>query len=307
MSERIKPEKINKNKRPALCLNLGKTDYSRALDLQHDLVNAKKEKLIKYDRVILTEHFPTFTLGKRGGEENLVCSYDFLKSKNIEVIQTTRGGNITFHGPGQIILYPIIDLNSLNIDIPTFVNKLEQVMILTCSNFGIKAERNNKNHGIWVGNSKLGSIGISLKRGISFHGLALNVNTDLTPFTWINPCGLNDIKITSIENELLKKNPKDTNRLNPQLNLKEVQKSLLNNFEIVFNYDLKHKYENTMPGISFRSNTKTSRIKPSWLKRNLPKTEGFEKVRNILNKEKLNSVCQSANCPNKWECFCSGT
>ncbi|MCK5100941.1 MAG: lipoyl synthase [Desulfobacteraceae bacterium] len=302
MSEGIEIQKPNQTKRPVLCLNLGKTNYTRALELQNDLVNAKKNNVIKYDRIILTEHSSCFTLGKRGGKENLAVSDDFLKLKKIKVIQTTRGGNITYHGPGQIILYPIIDLNALKIDIPTFVNRLEQVMILTCENFGIKAERNNKNPGIWVGNAKLGSIGISLKQGISFHGLALNVNPDLTPFSWMNPCGLNDIEITSIEKELLKTN------FNSELNINEVKKAIISNFESIFNFDLRHKYENTMPGIKSDINgANNSRIKPSWLKRNLPKSAGFEKVRNILNNENLNTVCQSANCPNKWECFCSGT
>ena len=308
MPERIKldpieSDRINRNKRPALCLNLGKTNYKRALDLQHDLVNAKKNKTIEHDRILLTEHFSTFTLGKNGGPENLVCSMDFLESKTIEVIQTTRGGNITFHGPGQIILYPIVDLNALKIDVPTFVYKLEQVMILTCQIFGIKADRNKLNPGIWVNNSKtpskIGSIGICLKQGISFHGLALNVNLDLTPFSWINPCGLNDIEITSIKNELLK-----FKKNYQKIKIEDVKNVLINNFESVFNFDLKHKHENTMPGIN---QTNNNRIKPTWFKRNLPDNSGFEKVRNILKKEKLNTVCQGANCPNKWECFCSGT
>jgi lipoic acid synthetase len=306
MPERINSDIIN-NKRPALCLNLGKTDYKRALDLQYDLVKAKNNKIIEYDRIIITEHYPTFTLGKNGGLENLACSEKFFKSKNIEVIQTTRGGNITFHGPGQIILYPIIDLNALKIDIPTFVFKLEQVMILTCKRFGINAERNKKNPGVWINKlktdtnvpAKIGSIGIGLKQNISFHGLSLNVNLDLLPFSWINPCGLNDIEITSIDNELLK-----SNKMSYSPNYEKVTKILVNNFQSVFNYDLKYKNEFTMPGIN-TSNTRKN--KPSWFKRNLPDNKKFEKVRNILKKEKLNTVCEGANCPNKWECFCSGT
>ncbi|MCP3898105.1 MAG: lipoyl synthase [Desulfobacteraceae bacterium] len=302
MPERIESDTII-NKRPALCLNLGKTNYQRALDLQLDLVNAKKEKIIKYDRILITEHLPTFTLGKNGGLENLVCSEDFLKSKNIQVIQTTRGGNITYHGPGQIVIYPIVDLNALKIDVPTFVKMLEQVMILTCKNFGIKADRNPKNPGIWINNSKtsakIGSIGIGLKQGISFHGLSLNVDLDLTPFSWINPCGFNDIEITSIESEFLK-----LNNHHQKLQIQDVTKVLLNNFESVFNYKLEHKQEHVMPGID---KTNKKRIKPSWFKRNLPDNTKFEKVRNILIEENLNTVCQGANCPNKWECFCSGT
>jgi lipoyl synthase len=301
MLKRIRESNITNIKHPALCLNLGITDYERVLDLQYDLVNAKTNKLIEHDRIILTEHLPVFTLGKNGGRENFVCSMDFLKSKNIKIVETTRGGNITYHGPGQIILYPIVDLNSLNIDIPEFVNKLEFVMLQTCYDFGIKAKRNTKNPGVWVNNNKLGNIGISLKKGICFHGLSLNVNPDLTPFSWINPCGLNDIGVTSIGKELLKnkKNKPDIN---------EIKKALLTNFESVFGYDLKYKFENTMPDINHEINKKKiSRKKPSWLKRNLPKENGFETIRNILNYEKLNTVCQSANCPNKWECFCSGT
>lgn len=305
MLARIKGNKLLQDKRPALCLNLGKTHYKRALALQHDIVDAKKENQIKYDRVIITEHSPTFTLGKRGGKENLICSNDFLKSKQIDIVQTTRGGNITYHGPGQLVLYPIIDLHSLKIDIPGFVNKLEEVMLLTCLDFKIKAERNIKNPGIWVENSKIGSIGVSIKKGISFHGLALNVDIDTEPFSWINPCGLHNINITTMQAEISDQKNKLGNKI-VGLDFDKVKKLLLENFESVFNYNLKYQSDITMPGINSEKQEQR-RKKPSWLKRNLPKTKGFEKVRNILNNEKLNTVCQSANCPNKWECFCSGT
>lgn len=303
MSSRIKPG-------PAvICFNLGRTDYCQVLDLQYDLVNAKKENIIEHDMVILTEHTPVFTLGKNGGLENLNCSASFLKSENIQIVPTTRGGNITFHGPGQIILYPIIDLFSMKIDIPSYVHMLEQVMILTCSEFNIDSKRNSKNPGIWLKqnkkkdgkteNYKIGSIGISLKQGISFHGLALNIDLDLTPFSWINPCGFNDIKITSFK-DILKK----SNEHNFQVNIKDVKKALLKNFESVFNLELKYKNQYLMPEIDL---LKKRRPKPYWFKRNLPENKRFEKLRKILKKEKLNSVCEGANCPNKWECFCSGT
>ncbi len=122
----------------------------------------------------------------------------------MDIVKTDRGGNITWHGPGQAVLYPVIDLEKNRIGVKDFVHGLEEIMKLTADDFNIKADRNKKNHGIWVGNSKIGSVGISIKKGISMHGIALNINPDLEAFSWIHPCGLNDISMTSLKKELLK-------------------------------------------------------------------------------------------------------
>jgi lipoate-protein ligase B len=133
---------------------------------------------------------------------NLSVSENFLKKAVIPVIQVERGGNITFHGPGQLVMYPIINLQTAKLSVVHYVENLEEVMIRTAADWGITAVRNPLNRGVWVGNNKLGSIGIAIRRGICFHGMALNVNTSLEPFKWINPCGLRDTGITSMEREL---------------------------------------------------------------------------------------------------------
>jgi len=191
-------------------MDLGLLDYQKALDLQQQYVAQKKTQTLKTDVILMLEHPAVFTLGKRGGRENLVISEAFLKEQGIPVVQTGRGGNITFHGPGQLVVYPIMDLDRARMGVADFVHLLEEIMIKMAGDAGVTAQRSAANHGIWVKNRKLGSIGLSITRGISFHGLALNVNLDLTPFTWMNPCGLAGVSMTSLENELHQKSPEAT-------------------------------------------------------------------------------------------------
>jgi len=171
--------------------------YGEALDLQYRMA-AEVRSDNKSGIVLFLEHSPVFTLGKRGGRENLTVSDEFLDKHGVAVFQTERGGNITYHGPGQLVVYPIINLKATGLGVADYVDRLEEIMLRTADDWDIHAKRNTKNRGIWVGNNKLGSIGIAVKRGITLHGLALNVVTDLTPFGWINPCGLSDVGIISL-------------------------------------------------------------------------------------------------------------
>jgi lipoate-protein ligase B len=198
--------------RTCLILELPEIEYRMAWELQTQLVEARKNDRLDTDLFILLEHPSVFTLGRRGGLENLSVSEDFLKQNGIQVIHVERGGNITYHGPGQLVLYPIIDLQRAGLSVAEFVSFLEEVMIRTAANWGISAKRNPLNRGVWVGGNKLGSVGIALRRWISFHGLALNVNLSLEPFDWINPCGMEGIGVTSVEKELNRKIPMDTAR-----------------------------------------------------------------------------------------------
>ena len=184
------------------CIELPQTEYRAACKLQTDLVAARKDNILDTDVVLLVEHPPVFTLGRRGGLENLTVSEDFLKDRGIPIIQVERGGDITFHGPGQLVIYPIVDLKSARLGVVDYVEMLEEVVIRVVADWGITGERNLLNRGMWVGNRKLASVGVAVRRGISFHGVALNVNLSLDPFTWINPCGLKGIGVTSLEKEL---------------------------------------------------------------------------------------------------------
>ena len=198
------PAGINKaeqRQRHCVFTHLGLMEYTEALALQTAVLKAKLRDPNKKDQLFFVEHLPVYTLGRRGGRENLVVTEDFLKNQRIDIVQTDRGGNITYHGPGQAVLYPIIDLEKNRLSVPDFVFGMEEIMKLTAKEFEVPADRDERNHGLWVGNKKIGSVGISIKKGISIHGLAMNINLDLTPFSWINPCGLANQAMTSIAQE----------------------------------------------------------------------------------------------------------
>ena len=188
------------NRKEWQLLNLPVTAYREALQLQHRLVSARVAGKCR-DVVIVVEHPPVFTLGNRGGAENFLVAEELLAEHQIEVVQTERGGNITFHNPGQLVVYPIVDLRQAGLSVHRYVEMLEEVMIRTALHFGIHAGRNAKNRGIWVGEAKVGSVGIRVRRQVSFHGLALNVSNDLTPFSWMHPCGLSGVSVTSLTKE----------------------------------------------------------------------------------------------------------
>jgi lipoate-protein ligase B len=183
------------------CVELSSVDYSEAHRLQLDLVTARHAGTLSQNVVLFLEHHPVFTLGRRGGLDNLRVSREFLLKRGVPIVQAERGGDITYHGPGQLVVYPIVDLDKAGLGVPDYVHNLEEVMIRTAADFGIKAQRNKINRGVWVVDRKLGSIGITIRGGISFHGFALNVNTDLAPFDWVNPCGLHGTHMTSMAQE----------------------------------------------------------------------------------------------------------
>lgn len=210
-----------------LCVELPITGYIEALELQRNIVAARNSKAINEDIILLLEHPSVFTLGRRGGLENLTVSMAFLEKSGIPVIQVERGGNITFHGPGQIVGYPIVDLKAAGLRVTDYVEKLEEVMIRTALDWGIMAGRNSMNRGVWINNSKLGSIGITVRHGVAFHGFAFNVNTPLEPFGWINPCGLKGIGMTSMERELSTK-----------VSVHQVRKAIKRHIETVFGIEL---------------------------------------------------------------------
>ncbi|MGB8720888.1 MAG: lipoyl(octanoyl) transferase LipB [Desulfobacterales bacterium] len=179
-------------------VELPQIDYRAAWQLQAGLVAARRQGSLERDIFIFLEHPPVFTLGRRGGRENLVVPETLLEKSGIPVVQVERGGNITYHGPGQLVVYPIIDLQAAGLGVTDYVSALETVMIRLAADFGVSAQRDARNRGAWVGNNKLGSIGIAVRRGVSFHGLAFNANLALAPFGWINPCGLKDVGMTTL-------------------------------------------------------------------------------------------------------------
>jgi len=181
-----------------LYVEIPSMDYLEAWNLQLAIVEAKRNDKGIQDILLLLEHPPVFTLGRRGARDHLMVSKDFLDEQGIPILHVERGGDITYHGPGQLVGYPIVDLRANRCKAVDLVSGLEEVMIRTAMDWGIQAERDPLNRGVWVGQAKLGSIGIAVRGGICFHGFALNVNNSLRPFEWIHPCGLTGIQMTSM-------------------------------------------------------------------------------------------------------------
>jgi len=190
---------------PARLVDIGLTDYAAAYAAQQRLVARRRQGSPADDIFLLTEHQPVFTLGKRGGRKDLMVSEQFLAKRGVGLIQIERGGLITYHGPGQLVLYPLFHLHQAGLSVSEYVFRLEEVMLVLAQHFGVRAKRDERNHGIWVGDNKLGSIGIAVRHGVTFHGLAMNVEIDPEPFGWVNPCGLTGISMTSLSLELGRK------------------------------------------------------------------------------------------------------
>jgi lipoate-protein ligase B len=188
---------------------LGQIAYPEAWEVQLRLVEARQANRLEHDAVLLLEHPPVFTLGRRGGRESLLVPEETLARHGIPIVQVERGGNITYHGPGQLVVYPIVHLPGMRLGVVDMVDRLEEVMIRTCRDFGVEAGRNALNRGVWVGRRKIGAIGLAVRRGVSFHGLALNVSPDLAPFGFVQPCGLQGVGVTSIAAEAGRPVPMD--------------------------------------------------------------------------------------------------
>src|SRR5712664_1071912 len=195
-----------KETRPVLnnCLtvDLGLIGYAEAYALQKRVVAARKADAIE-DALLLCEHPPVITLGRSGKRENLLASEHVLRQKGVEFHATDRGGDITYHGPGQIVGYPILNLGAIRRDVVWYVRMVEEAMIRATVEFGVAAERVAGKTGIWVKNGsaeeKLGAIGVRISRWVTSHGFAYNVSTDLRYFDLIVPCGIVDRKATSLE------------------------------------------------------------------------------------------------------------
>lgn len=179
---------------------LGRVPYADALELQKRLVEQRKADKIP-DQLLLLEHPPVVTLGvkTRNTRTNVVASPEELAEQGVEVFETGRGGDVTYHGPGQLVGYPIIDLKPDRCDVHQYVRDLEEVLIRTAAGFGLTASRSPGQSGAWVGNEKLAAIGVRVARWVTSHGFALNVTTNLAHFGLIVPCGITDKGVTSLE------------------------------------------------------------------------------------------------------------
>ena len=186
--------------RPARALQvrrLGLVRYADAVELQRTLVSERQRDAI-IDQLLLLEHPPVITRGVRAGADNVLAPPDVLRRRGVEVHDARRGGDVTYHGPGQLVGYPILSLKPDRCDVHRYVRDLEEVLIRAVAGFGVRATRVEGLTGVWVGNDKLAAIGVRLSRWVTSHGFALNVTTDLDDFALIRPCGLVDRGVTSL-------------------------------------------------------------------------------------------------------------
>ena len=180
---------------------LGRVPYAEGLELQARLVQERQAGSLP-DTLLLLEHDPVFTLGRNAKDENVLVPADALKAQGIDVFETGRGGDVTYHGPGQAVGYPILDLAPDRKDVHRYVRDLEEVMIRTCADYGLEAGRVEGRTGAWIGEDKVGAIGVRISRWVTSHGFALNVNNDLSAFRFIVPCGISDKGVTSLARAL---------------------------------------------------------------------------------------------------------
>jgi lipoyl(octanoyl) transferase len=182
---------------------LGTVDYEEGLSLQRDLVEQRRARAIP-DTLLLLQHPHVITLGAkvRGNLSHVLATPDVLSSRGVPVYETGRGGDVTYHGPGQVVGYPILDLRPDRCDVHQYVRDLEEALIRSAAAFGVSAQRTPGLTGIWVGNRKLAAIGVRISRWITSHGFAFNVSTDLDYFELIVPCGIPDRGVTSLDSEI---------------------------------------------------------------------------------------------------------
>jgi lipoyl(octanoyl) transferase len=218
--------------------NIGLTDYQKAWDFQEQLFqevlklkNENSQEIINH--LIFCEHPHVYTLGKSGDEQNMLLNYIQLQAKKAQFYHTNRGGDITYHGPGQLVGYPILSLNHFNLGLKDYIHKIEDVIIKSIAHYGIKGERLKGATGVWldvesgINTRKICAIGVRTSHWVTMHGFALNINTDLEYFKYINPCGYTDKAVTSIENEIGKK-----------VDFKEVEEIALKEFRENFNVEI---------------------------------------------------------------------
>ncbi|MEA3495627.1 MAG: lipoyl(octanoyl) transferase LipB [Bacteroidota bacterium] len=225
--------------------DLGRISYKKAFKIQEELFNntvetkiknrkiQEIEQLVTKNHLLFCVHNHVITLGKSGDIKNLLFTEQQLKNKNIEFYKTNRGGDITYHGPGQIVAYPIFDLNNFKITLKKYIYLLEEVIIRTLNDYKLEANRANGMTGVWLDADnkltarKICAIGVKASRWVSMHGFAFNINTDLGFFDTIVPCGIKSREVTSLKKELEK-----------EINLEEVKEKLKKYFSVVFNAEL---------------------------------------------------------------------
>jgi len=238
---------------------------------------------------------PTITLGKASCSDHILADEEWLAVHEFQVFQIERGGEVTYHGPGQLVGYPILDLKAYQRDVHLLVYNLEEVLVRTLDVFGIKGSRRDGFPGVWVGEKKIASIGIGVSHWVTIHGFALNVNPDLSQFKTIVPCGLPGVQMTSLAKEL-----------NRSISISEVKDRVIEEMCALFQWEIRSVSQEvelllTADGLEAKA------FRPSWLTVQAPAAGVMEEMAGVLAKGRLHTVCEGACCPNAGECFALGT
>jgi lipoic acid synthetase len=301
---------------------LGNLPYSEALILQKGLKESVAGENNPYDYLLLLEHNNVITIGRTGDTNNLLLDSEELEKKGIEFFETDRGGDVTFHGKGQLIGYPIMRLQDPKKVIP-FVRSLEQTIIKTLGSFDIEAFSKEDDTGVWTSEGKIASIGVKVSKWTTYHGFALNIFDKLEGFDFINPCGNQEEKIASVHT------------FNTEISFDDVVNKITETFTAEFGYEdvgiqmsqftptqlkkqKKHEIDEMLDKGVFQKNNNLVPItikgllpnepeRPEWMKVKANLGKDYRDLKNLISEKKLNTVCEEASCPNIYECWSMGT
>jgi lipoic acid synthetase len=301
---------------------LGNLPYSEALILQKGLKESVAVENNPYDYLLLLEHNNVITIGRTGDTNNLLLDSEELEKKGIEFFETDRGGDVTFHGKGQLIGYPIMRLQDPKKVIP-FVRSLEQTIIKTLGSFDIEAFSKQDDTGVWTSEGKIASIGVKVSKWTTYHGFALNIFDKLEGFDFINPCGNQEEKIASVHT------------FNTEISFDDVVNKITETFTAEFGYEdvgiqmsqftptqlkkqKKHEIDEMLDKGVFQKNNNLVPItikgllpnepeRPEWMKVKANLGKDYRDLKNLISEKKLNTVCEEASCPNIYECWSMGT
>jgi lipoic acid synthetase len=285
-----------KTRIPLRVVDCGLANYQEVLQQQHELHEKRRQSEIP-NTVLIVEHPPVITLGARQNANKLLVERDELASRGIDVVDIRRGGGATAHNPGQLVFYPILHLEELGLGINEYIRELEAVGAELLAQLGVQGQRRTGLPGLWVlqensklktQNSKLrkiASVGVRVSKGVTYHGMAINIQNDLSIFDSMVPCGLAGVEMTSVLKETGK-----------QRSMSELKEKLSQS--LVRHFSTNHERRVTSDG---------QRKLPAWLRRPLPAGEGFARTEKVLTSLGLATICNNANCPNRGECWSRGT
>jgi lipoic acid synthetase len=302
---------------------LGRLPYAEAWDLQRAFHEGKTRGRTRDDYLLLLEHPPVYTIGRNGNVTNLLVGMDGAERAGAEVFHVDRGGDITFHGPGQLVGYPIVELDDPKQIVP-YVRKVEEVIIRTLADFGVDGWREEGLTGVWTDEGKVAAIGVRVSRRVTMHGFALNLHPDMTYFGMMNPCGIRDRPVTDLSTLAGRK-----------VTLEEAVDALVPHFEAVFGYtetetqraafvrgqgrESSFEVDRLLKAGTFSSEARSHEpvlingrlpgepTRPEWMKVKARMVDDYLELKKLMRGLELNTVCEEANCPNIYECWGMGT